>query len=60
MFEEYACGCIFSLFQGRVRVCPAHRTYTNEDRIKVILDPTGRIVRLYPANGRGVEGWTGK
>lgn len=59
MFEEYSCGCIWSRFQGRVRVCGGHRNlieyYVDANgqtkwSIKR-FDPTGKVVKTYAGNG---------
>lgn len=54
MFNEYACGCIVSLFQGRVRICAGHRTTVDSNRKVWVLSTTGtsgKVVGRYPANG---------
>ena len=57
MFEEYNCGCIVAwTFQGRVRICAAHRNlieYGSDGKWSVKrYEPTGKVVCCYPANGR--------
>jgi hypothetical protein len=55
MFEEYSCGCILSCYQGRVRICRAHRNIVEHDGKKwtvLRFDPSGKIVCRYPANGK--------
>lgn len=54
MFNEYACGCIVSLVQGRVRVCSGHRNVVEHDGKKWVVrtaGPSGKVVQQYPANG---------
>lgn len=52
MFNEFACGCIVSLYQGRVRVCVAHRPETaTGDGGVAGMGKMPKIVRQYPANG---------
>ena len=64
MFEEYQCGCVWSRVQGRVRVCPGHRTVVeaaDDGRwIVVRFDPTGKVVRRFPANGEMPLRWNGR
>lgn len=54
MFNEYACGCIVSLFQGRVRVCVGHRNVVElvgKEWVVRRSGPSGKVVQTYPANG---------
>ncbi len=61
MFEEYGCGCILSVRQGRVRICGTHRpeTATGDGAIGSIAN-LRNIVRRYPANGEMPEEWNGR
>lgn len=61
MFDEYKCGCIVSPFQGRVRICLAHRPEraTGDGAVSSTAILRG-IVRQYPANGETVTGWNGR
>ncbi len=58
MFNEFSCGCIVSLFQGRVRICANHRPEkaTGDGAISAMGRFPG-IVRQYPANGEMPKGW---
>lgn len=52
MFHEFACGCIVSRFQGRVRICPAHRpAKATGDGAMGSTDLLRYVVARYAANG---------
>jgi hypothetical protein len=54
MFEEFACGCILSRFQGRVRICLTHHNVVEYDGTKWVVrtsGPSGKVVQRYPGNG---------
>ena len=52
MFDEYGCGCIVSVQQGRVRFCAQHRIERKAgSELLKPRAPTGKIVKQYPANG---------
>lgn len=56
MFHEFACGCIVSRFQGRVRICPAHRpAKATGDGALASTDLLRYVVARYPANGEGLD-----
>jgi hypothetical protein len=58
MFNEYSCGCIVSVFQGRVRICMTHRPdKATGDGAFWTMNKMPRIVRQYPANGEMPDGW---
>lgn len=60
MYDEYGCGCIVSTVQGRVRVCAGHRNvveHNGKDWTVIRFNPSGKIVRSYPANGEMPIGW---
>lgn len=58
MFDEYACGCIVSLFQGRVRICGAHRPEkATGDGATGVMGRMPGVVRQYPANGEMPQKW---
>lgn len=59
MFDEYDCGCIVSIRQGRVRICATHRTRIEDGRV-IRLFPTSEVIRRYPGNGRMVPDWVGR
>lgn len=62
MFNEFACGCIVSPEQGRVRICSVHRPQaaTGDGAVETVARFPG-IVRQYPGNGRmPVGGWRGR
>ena len=61
MFDEYKCGCIVSPFQGRVRICQAHRPEqaTGDGAVNSTAALRG-ILRQYPANGETPKGWNGR
>lgn len=55
MFDEYACGCIVSPRQGRVRICSSHRNVVElvgKQWVVRTSGPTGKVVQSYPANGQ--------
>lgn len=63
MFDEYACGCVLSPYQGRVRACVGHRNVVEYDGKRWVVlrsGPSGRVVRSYPANGEAVADWNGR
>lgn len=54
MFNEYACGCVVSPVQGRVRMCQGHRNVVELVGNKWVVrtsGPSGKVVQRYPANG---------
>lgn len=54
MYKEYACGCIVSQFQGRVRICAAHRpSKATGDGALQAAWTLRNVVATYPANGEG-------
>ena len=61
MFTEFKCGCIFSVYQGRVRVCPTHPNGPGQaDGTGGALPPKlPKVIRRYPANGIEVLAWNG-
>ena len=60
MFSEWKCGCIFSVFQGRVRICDTHKMPMADGNGGGHAGLSGGGRRHYPANGEMVAGWTGK
>jgi len=59
VFREWKCGCIFSVQQGRVRICSVHRLAPGKsDGYGGFASSVmkGRT-RLYPANGEMVRDW---
>ena len=58
MFDEYSCGCIVSMQQGRVRICVTHRiaNATGSGGAENMGKMPG-VVRQYPANGEMPKGW---
>lgn len=60
MFREFPCGCMVSMYVGRVRCCDAHRpSKATGDGADGTWVRKG-TPKLYPAHGEAVAGWTGK
>jgi hypothetical protein len=60
MFDEFSCGCVVSVYQGRVRICAVHRLEKAVGDGGAYLVPLRGIVKSYPANGQEVPGWRGR
>lgn len=59
MFTEFKCGCIQSVYQGRVRICETHRPERADGSGGTIEGKLPKVIREYPANGIEVASWNG-
>lgn len=59
MFTEFWCGCITSIEQGRVRICPSHRPQRADGSGAVAHSMLRGVKRYYPANGEMLSDWGG-
>lgn len=63
MFSESKCGCIWSIKQGRVRICSTHKIELGDGAggwNQLMGSNITGVMRKYPANGVTVAGWSGK